>query len=303
MWTRDRRSVAFSFIAPWRGVILVALVTILFAVASVANAQGDKKLEVTVGIPPLAYFVEQIGGDCVSVTTMLAPGHSPETYEPTPKDLAALEKTDVYFEVGVPFEEHLARAIRSSFAKLKVVDLSTAVPEVYHQEESEEAYVHSPHYWLSPRLMNIVADTIYANLASLLPEGKQQFDENLHALKAELSRVDSLIGVELQAHRSREFWVFHPAYDYFADSYGLTQVALEHEGKEPGSRQLAELMERAKSDGVKVIYVQPQFSSGTARALAAEIDAHLQPLDPLAHDYIDNLLYIAKQLAAGFSER
>jgi zinc transport system substrate-binding protein len=182
-----------------------------------------------------------------------------------------------------------------------MVHLSTAVPG--SQRGGEEAHIHSPHYWLSPRLMNTVADTIYANLISLLPQGRQQMERNLSAFKTELARVDSLISAELQPYRDREFWVFHPAYDYFADSYGLTQVALEQEGKEPGSRKLAELMGRAKADGVKVVYVQPQFSSGTARALAAEIGARLQPLDPLAYDYVENMLYISKQLVAGFSER
>lgn len=264
----------------------------------IAGGVAQEKTGVAVGIPPIAFFVERIGGDQVSVQTMLAPGQSPETYSPTPVEMAQLSTAQVYFEVGVPFEEQLAGAIKSTYQNLKFVDLrAQLVPELY--VESADDHEDDPHYWLDPKLMAKASLIIRNELTALRPGDSAIFASNYDRLIDELHETDSTVAVILHAFRNRDLWVFHPAYGYFARAYGLKQIAIQYEGKEPTGRELATLVDKAKADKVRTIFVQPQFSKQTAETIARQIRARLQPLDPLAHDYLANLIVMAKDIAAG----
>jgi zinc transport system substrate-binding protein len=266
--------------------------------AALAGQAAPEKIGVAVGIPPIAFFVERIGGDQVSVQTMLGPGQAPETYSPTPAEMAHLSKASVYFEVGVPFEQQLAGTIESAYPHLKIVDLrSKLAPELHletvdHQEED-------PHYWLDPRLMEQASAIIRDALTAVNPSDSSIFAANCARLIVDLKQADSTVALILRAFRNRDMWVFHPAYGYFAGAYGLKQVAIQREGKEPTGRELANLVDSAKADKVRTIFVQPQFSEQTAETITRQIGARLQPLDPLAHDYLANLKTMAEDIAAG----
>ncbi|MCK5723282.1 MAG: zinc ABC transporter substrate-binding protein, partial [Gammaproteobacteria bacterium] len=92
-----------------------------------------------------------------------------------------------------------------------------------------------------------------------------------------------------------QFMVFHPSWGYFADTYGLKQVAVEIEGKNPKPSQLKELIEHAKEQGIKIIFVQPQFSSKSAKLVAREIGGRVAVADPLAQDWSANLRAVARE--------
>ena len=83
--------------------------------------------------------------------------------------------------------------------------------------------------------------------------------------------------------------VFHPAWSYFAKDYDLKQVAIEHEGKEPGARALKKIIEKGKRLGIKVIFVQKQFSQSIAENVAKMIGATIHEIDTLAEDYLENM--------------
>jgi zinc transport system substrate-binding protein len=281
----------------WIVPLTIGLLLLSLSAAFAASAASEK-IGVAVGIPPIAFFVERIGGDQVTVQTLLAPGQSPETYSPTPVEMARLSKASLYFEVGVPFEQQLAGTIESAYPHLLIVDLrSKLAPElrleaVDHQEDD-------PHYWLNPRLMEQASLVIRDALTSVNPSDSSVFAANCDRLIVDLKRADSTVALILHAFRNRDMWVFHPAYGYFARAYGLQQVAIQYEGKEPTGRELASLVDRAKADKVRTIFVQPQFSEQTAETIARQIGARIQPLDPLAHDYLANLIVMAKDIAAG----
>ena len=105
-------------------------------------------------------------------------------------------------------------------------------------------------------------------------------------------------GRHFEVSGAGEFLVVHPSWGYFADTYELIQVPIENEGKAPGARTLTTLIEQAKREKVKVIFVQPQFDKRTATQLASAIGAQVIAIDPLASDYADNLREVARRITA-----
>jgi zinc transport system substrate-binding protein len=153
-----------------------------------------------------------------------------------------------------------------------------------------------PHVWLSPRVVKVQARTICDELCRLDPANKAAYEENCRLFQEELDRIDGRIAEALAPLKRREFFVFHPAFGYFADAYGLRQVAVQAGGKDPNVKQLGALIERAKREGVKLLFVQPQFSKSSAEAVAEQIGGAVVPMDPLAEDYLENLLDMASKI-------
>jgi zinc transport system substrate-binding protein len=250
-------------------------------------------VRVTVSILPQVWFVEQIGGVQVEVNVLVGPGHSPATYEPTPKQMASLEQADLFLSAGVPFEQGLVPRIGSL----------TPGPVMAGPEPEEYGHHHEidPHTWLDPMQAVAMADTICRHLKALDPAHAEEFSQRFDILSESLRRLDDQVRLNLAAFKGRSFLVFHPAFGHFAAAYGLVQVPVEAGGHEPGPRHLAEVIDRAKEDGAKSIVVQPQFSRKSAQTVADAIDGEVVVLDPLASDYPENLMEIARVLATRFA--
>jgi len=301
---------------------LMVLVSLL-AFTQPAWGQGEKtKLPVFVSILPQSYFLERIGGSHVDVEVLIGAGQSPHSYEPTPKQMAKLAMAKAFFTIGVPVEKAVLRKIRQSHRQLVIVETQQGVSYRYltgHDHERGEGHgkndrtgdnethppakadkkTPDPHIWMAPRPVKIQARNICDALGRLDPAQKQEYAANLKAFEADLDRVDARISRSLAPFKGRKIYVFHPSFGYFADAYGLIQVPIEIEGKEPGARQLSKLIERAKKDRVKVIFVQPQFSARSAAAVAKAIEGAVIPIDPLARDYLANLNRIAAAVEQG----
>ncbi|MFH1539353.1 MAG: zinc ABC transporter substrate-binding protein, partial [bacterium] len=258
---------------------------------------------------PQAYFVERVGGAHVEVEVLVGPGQSPHTYEPTPRQVAALSAARVYFMAGVPFEKALAARLAGGFRNLKVVDTSRGIelrgltePHGHdgHGDEDEGELdpqaTLAPHVWLDPNLAGIQAKTICEELVALDPRNEADYQKNLKLLVSDLDALDSRLSKALAPLKGREFFVFHPAFGYLGAAYGLRQVAVETGGREPSAKRLSALIGKARERGVKVIFVQPQFSLKSAEAVAAAIGGAVVPMDPLARDYISNMEEMAARL-------
>ncbi|MBN1212073.1 MAG: zinc ABC transporter substrate-binding protein [candidate division Zixibacteria bacterium] len=260
-----------------------------------------KKISVFVSILPQAFYVEQIGGEFVTVQVLVGPGQSPATYEPSPKQMSALAETPLYFRIGVPFERHLIGKIEKTFQALKIIDTREGVPlrEIDGVEHHDHEYTggKDPHIWLSPQLVKIQADNIYRALVGYDSARTDYYEKNLEKFKARLDETDAAIREKLAPFKGSRFYAFHPSYGYFADDYGLVQLAVEIEGREPSARQLAALIEHARAEKVRVIFVQPQFAVKTAETIARAIGGRVVQLDPLSGDYLNNLIYMADELA------
>jgi zinc transport system substrate-binding protein len=282
----------------------------LTSLSSFAGAETEK-INVFVSIPPQAYFVERVGGESVDVEVLVNPGNSPATYEPTPKQVARLGRAAVFFRIGVPFEKGFMDKLADTHKNLSIVDIRKGVTLRQFREVELRNYKKAqgrqvppdPHIWLDPEQAKIQAATICEALSRLAPESAPVFEENLQAFQADLDRIHQRMVTALSPYKGETFYVYHPAFGYIADACGLIQVAVEIEGKEPTPKQLADLIELAKTDGAKVIFVQPQFAKKSAEAVANAIGGSVTPLDPLARNYFENLEKMTETLKAAFEER
>lgn len=268
---------------------------------SPAAPAAPPRLRAAVSVLPQADFVSRIGGGNVAVEVLVGPGQDPHTFEPTPQQMAALSEAAVYFRIGMPFEDTLLEKVASLNKGLKIANTAEGIellPSLEEQDQEShrpEGGTHSgeahqgdkdPHIWLDPKLVKTQAETICRALSELDAANARTYRENLLAFQRELDQLDARLTKTLAPLKGRAFFVYHPAFGYFAAAYGLKQVAVETGGKEPPPRQVAALVERARREGVKVIFVQPQFSDKTARAIAREIGGAVVAADDLPRDYL-----------------
>jgi zinc transport system substrate-binding protein len=278
-------------------ILLSSLVLLHLILPSVLAAAP---LRVFVSVLPLQTLVERVGGEGVAVEVLVGPGHSPATYEPSPQQMAALAEAQVFLRIGVPFERAWMDRIAAANPQLRVVDGrdGMALREVEdHHGHSHEAL--DPHVWTDPQRVRILVARLAEVLAELRPAQAERLRANAVRLDAELAELDGELRQTLACVQDRRFLVFHPAWGYLADRYGLEQVVIEVEGKEPGARTLAALIDRARALGLRRVLVQPQFSSRGAAVIAQALDGQLVVADPLAPDLLANLRRVARTIAAG----
>ena len=272
---------------------------LLALLATATTVFATEPPTVFVSIPPQKFIVEHIAGDGVAVQVMLPPGASPATYEPTPRQMAALNRAVLYFQIGAPFEGPVVARISTLMPDLEIVDCRTGIilEAMDHAAHGHGTDHPDPHIWLDPNRMQIVARTMAAALHRAMPENATTIEENLNQLLTAIDSVDQRISSALAPFAGRDVLVFHPAYGYFTRRYNLVQIAVESEGKAPSARQLAKIVDGLGDQETAAIFVQPQFSQTTAQRLADALGCRLVELDPLAEDYLRNLEEMARRIA------
>lgn len=266
------------------------------------NTENNEKISVFVSIPPQSYFVEKIGGDRLNINVMVPAGKSPATYEPAPAQITALSTSEAFFSIGVPFEKVFIPKIKQSIPNINIIDTSQGIKRKSMQENgAANTESPDPHIWMSPKLVKKQAQNIYNALVLLDPSGKEDYTKGLKKLLAELNAVDKEIQEALKPYKGQPFFIFHPSMGYFADSYNLKQIAVEVGGKEPSVAEISKFIEKAKTEGIKIIFIQPEFSKEAANTIAKAINASLVQLSPLNPNYIENLKNIAKEIRQSYN--
>jgi len=266
------------------------------------GAPAEAKMTVFASILPQRYFIEQIAKDRVEVQVMVEPGASPATYEPKPRQMVELTEAAAYFAIGVPFERAWLHKIAAANPSMKVVHTDRGIEKIpmaahhhgndFHKENTHP-HAHGipdPHVWPSPPLAMIQARNIFAALVEIDPAHLDAYAKNYRAFVQTLTELDTeLMKMFSRKGRNDRFMVFHPSWGYFARAYGLTQVPIEIEGKVPKPAQVKDLIEHALEHDVRVVFVQPQFSTQHAEFIAREIGGRVVFADPLAPDWAANL--------------
>jgi zinc transport system substrate-binding protein len=256
---------------------------------------GEGRVPVFVSIIPQKYFVEKIGGEFVSVSVMVQPGASPAIYEPKPAQMVALSKARIYFAVGVPFEAVWLERVVAANPSLIVVHTDKGIQkrtmrEHHHQEKRHDHQIKDPHIWLSPPLVMVLARNVLDALCRIDPSHGAAYETNYKRFIIELVELDAEIRRVFAGNgKGMAFMVFHPAWGYFAEAYGLEQIPIEIEGKEPKPAELQALIKHAQRRGIRIIFVQPQFSAKSAKTIARAIGGEVAYADPLALDWAENL--------------
>ncbi len=271
---------------------------ILLVLASLTACNKQEKEEVkpiiAVSIVPEATFVDAVTKGAFDIVTMIPPGMSPENYEPTPLLMEEFYKADIYFAIGVPTEEANIFPIVSDNTKIIKLqeEVSTQYPERFFASGERD-----PHIWLSPKRVVVMINTICSEVCLLDEKNAEIYKENAREYIKELDDVNSKIEEALEGTTYKSFFVYHPAFGYLADDYGLTMYALEENGKEAQISHLQEMIDLAKEKKCKVLFYQEEIDSSQAAAFAEEIGGVSIALSPLSPDYIENMKYMAKTIA------
>ena len=298
---------------PWIGLGIrrrsFGLLTCLLFVCLLANGE---RLHVFVSIAPQLESVRSIGGELVTAEALVPPGASPETYVPQPRRIASLSKASFVLTIGVPFEKALLPKVRGAFPNLPVIDGRDGMEilpmeegiEIHgsgHEHDHGHDHGHGgmdPHVWLSIGNMRIHARTVARALSERLPEHRAEIEKRAADYIASLETLDDEIRRQLAPLKGRTAMVFHPAFGYFLRRYGIRQLAVELNGREPTGRYLSELLRVAKENRVHCIFVQPQFNGKTVHVVAKELDGAVVTLDPLPTEYTKGLRALSSQLLA-----
>jgi zinc transport system substrate-binding protein len=222
--------------------------------------------------------------------------------------VTALSRADLFVGTGMPFEKAWIGRLRAANPNMRVLDAREGIDLLPlddhghdhdgHDQGQDEYLAGDPHIWTSPLLVARISARIRDTLAELDPPNAGDYARNQAAFAAELVALDQEIRNQLKELPNRKFLVFHPAWGYFANAYGLTQVAIEKGGKEPGARSLAGLIDEARRDQIRAVFVQPQSDPRFAAEVARAIGGQVIAIDPLASDYVTNLREVARQIAA-----
>jgi len=271
-------------------------------------ASAENPMKVTVSILPQKYFVQKIGGDLVDISVMVLPGASPATYEPKPRQMVNLTESKIYFAIGVSFEEAWLQKFAGANPDMRIIATQNGIEKIpmkRHLHDDKERYPDKaaaraggkdPHIWLSPPLVMLQARNILNALVRVDPTNREIYASNYKTFITELVDLDLKISdLFPDTGQATRFMVYHPAWGYFAKTYDLIQIPVEMEGKNPTPKGLQQLIPNAKKHGIRVVFVQPQFSTKSARTIARAIGGRVVFADPLAFDWAKNLLLVARQ--------
>ncbi len=288
---------------------ILVLVAISGFSASPADSEEAAKPLVFVPAPPYEFLIEKIAGELVTVKSICGPNDDPHDYSPTPRQLVEISSADLLFSGELGFESNFFVKVGDGSDAPRSVSLLDGLPLLegscdhpsHRPEASDEekrAHVHEdlndPHVWLSPTVLSQQTGLVAETLKELLdPSQHAAIDENAAAFRTELAEVDRKLKRSLGPLKGTRMYVYHGAFAYFARDYGLEQIAVQIGGRGPTPKQLINLSKQAIDDGVKLIFVQPQFDQTSAKALAKTINGKVVSLDPLERNILENLRFIS----------
>lgn len=269
------------------------------------NGEEEKPI-ITVTLEPQRYFTEAIAGDKFTVVSMVPKGSSPETYDPIPQQLVSLGDSKAYFRIGyIGFEQTWMDRLMDNTPHIQVFDTSKGVDLILNHEEpghghsNHDGHYHAvePHIWNSATNALILAGNTYKALCTLDKANQPYYLARYDSLCHRIQQTDSLIRRQLaEPETAKSFLIYHPALSYFARDYGLHQISIEEEGKEPSPGHLKELIDLCKAEDVRVIFVQPEFDKRNAETIAQQTGTKVVPINPLSYDWEEEMLNVANAL-------
>ncbi len=293
--------------------ILIAAALVCFCRGAPHHGRPSQEgVTVFVSILPQKYFVDRISGGLVNCLVMVPPGADPHSYEPHPAQMALLSNAKAYFAIGMEFEAPWLPRLAANATGMRIVHTDSAVQKIPSVDKDDRPAGPGrtdggagldPHIWLSPALVERQVPLIAAALEQIDAAHADEYRRNCGSFLQSIDSLDRELRAVLScsstcaAGSRKAFLVFHPSWGYFARDYCLRQVAIEVEGKEPGPRTMRSILDSARIFKIHSVFVQPEFSRTSAQVVARELGAGLIDADPLAYDWKNNLLYMARKIA------
>ena len=295
-------------------VVLIFILTFTLFSACKQKPVTNSKPVVFVSILPQQYFVQRIAGNRYQIEVMIPPGMGHSDYDPTPQQMKELANAKLFFRIGyIVFEDAWMKTIAANNPGLGIINTSTGT-DLLHEEESVlethdsgAAHKHNdsgidPHIWLSPKEAKTQAKHYLDAFIQLDPANAHYFTKNYTAFINDIDKLDTTLRKELVPLKGHKFMIYHPALTYLARDYGLKQISIEYAGKEPTADYLFKLVDLAKKEHIKVVFIQQQYDTKNAAAIAKEINARLIQFDHMAPDWLDNMYRLGQMLKKEMSE-
>lgn len=258
---------------------------------------GDRII--TVSIAPFKYFIEEIAGNDFKVNIMVPAGADPHTYEPYPEQINKLRKSVAYISNGyLGFEMNWLERFYETNNTMKRLSLGDKIDPLnsVHHHEGSQIESADPHYWVSPSCALIMASSMKGFLCELNPTQKEKYEKGYQVLLLRIKEVDDKARELFSGVKNRSFMIYHPNLAYIARDYGLEEIPVEYEGKEPPPSRLRDLIDRARKDHLKTIFVQREYDTKNAKAIASEIGAQIVLIDPLSENWQRSTIDIIEAL-------
>jgi len=262
---------------------------------------------VSVSILPQKYFVEQIAGNLLQINVLVPPGSSPHNYEILPSQMKDLAKSRVWLQIGLlTFEDVWKDKLAGINKDMRIVNCSEGIvpiagsecEEEGHDHEHEHAEAFDPHIWLAPADVKIIAQNTLKALKTNFPEHTITFESNYSRFISKVDSISAQIELKMSPLKNRNILIFHPALGYYARQFNLTQTPLELDGKEPSPKHMKAIVDLAREQNIRVIFIQKEFDSENALQLSREIGGEVMIIDPLDYDWEKQMLDITEKIAA-----
>lgn len=278
--------------------------TLLFACQS---HRAEQNAEIVVSIAPLKYIVEQITAGDFEVDVLVPAGTSPETFDPSPRQMQNVQDATLLFTTGlIEFEQNIVERLEN---KSHVISLSRGIELIEgdhsHEDHAEEHHEggHShhhgtdPHIWTSPRELKTMARNAYEAIIEQYPDSVR-YTAAYNDFVAQLNNLDTMCQQMCEASSAKAFVIYHPALTYFARAYGMEQIAVETDGKEPSARHIATLIEQAQAKGIHSLLYQKEFPRSVVDVIARDMGVEAQEIDPLKENVIENIAEITRLITS-----
>lgn len=283
-----------------RLIYYLTVVTVFVVSCSGESNHQVIKPVVTVSLLPQKYWVDRLAGNLIETNAMLVDGADHSTYEPTAEQMRKISQSAIYFRIGnIDFENAWVPRFKSSNPNLNIIDLSENLDlsgvetfQCRHHTDTVCADSHhsehrcDPHTWMSPLLVRRMVSTISNELCKILPEETATIRKNEATLHADIDSLDNYINNKFVASKNRKFLLFHPALTWYAQRYGLEQLVVEVDGKEPSASKLREIIEEVRSENIKVVLIQNEFPFERATVIAQETNAEIAQIKPLDYNWL-----------------
>ena len=262
----------------------------------------DTRPVLTVSIEPLRYFVQAIGGDNFQINTLVPAGASPETYELTPQQVVQASDSKAYFSIGtLGFEQTRLQKLVDNAPNLMVVNCSDSITllqnDHHHEHKTHTTDGIDLHTWMSTTSGKQIAHNVLRALCQVDSANASLYQHRHDSLVHHIDSLDSKIRKTLRPLTHRTFMIYHPALGYYARDYGLKQVSVEQDGREPSAERMQQLILQAQREKVKVVFIQEEQAGRAAKRIAESAKTKIISIAPLSAEWDKQMLHIAQSLS------
>lgn len=250
----------------------------------------SKKPQVIVSIPSYIFFVKKIAGETIDIKSLIPIAGDPHLFEPSFEQVKLITKAKMWFKLGEPFENTLLEFLKNNNTKIKIIDLRDNIVLLKKSCSCRGDLLQDRHIWLSPNLAKVQTKNITEALIENFPEHRQYYEKNLKALLEELENLNKTFIERLAPLQTKAFLISHPSFSYLCKDYDLEQIPIEEEGKEPSTKGLQNILSKAASKNVKIVFVQNQYDNRAAKIIAEKLKLKIVPIDPYSPNYTQTLL-------------